>query len=84
MNPIAACWACIIKDPTALRRFHGWATILWIGVTVVTTLVIDGNTAERFLVWVSCYANVMGHWSAWQASRVEVRQEEINDEQEPS
>jgi hypothetical protein len=29
-----------------------------------------------FLVFISVYAVVTGHWSTWQASRVEVRQED--------
>jgi hypothetical protein len=33
-----------------------------------------------YLVGLSVYAVVTGHWSSWQASRVEVRQDEaIND-----
>lgn len=31
-----------------------------------------------FLVFVSIYANVMGHWSSWQAARVEVRQDDAS------
>jgi hypothetical protein len=30
-----------------------------------------------FLVFVSVYANVAGHWSSWQASRIEVKAEEV-------
>ena len=33
-----------------------------------------------FLVFVSIYANVAGHWSSWQAVKVEVKQEEAEQE----
>jgi len=31
-------------------------------------------------VFVSIYANVAGHWSSWQAVKVEVKQEEAEQE----
>jgi len=32
-----------------------------------------------YLVFLSVYAVVTGHWASWQAARVEVRQEQDND-----
>lgn len=49
-------------------------TCVWI------VLILPGVTLWRdsvpFLVAVSIYANVMGHGSSWQSSRVEVKQDE--------
>jgi len=35
-----------------------------------------------FVTFLSLYAIVTGHWSSWQASRVEVKQEQDADVQE--
>ena len=56
------------------RRVHGWATIGWLVLAVPA--VVWWRNSLPFLVFVSVYANVAGHWSSWQASRVEVKQEE--------
>ena len=58
----------------ALRRFHGAATVFW--VLMVVPSVLWWRTSVPYLVMLSVYAVVMGHWSSWQSSRVEVRQEE--------
>jgi hypothetical protein len=52
-----------------LRRFHLVATIMWLALVVPTVLWWKDS-----ILWVgliSCYANAVGHWSAWQASRAE-------------
>lgn len=33
-----------------------------------------------FLVIISVWANIAGHWSAWQASRVEVKEDKRNSD----
>lgn len=68
MNPAKTLsrWA---DDPDRLRAFHGWATIVWATVGVPLTLLWP-----RSVLWValmSVWANVVGHWGAWQASRAE-------------
>ncbi len=65
--------------PEFLRFFHGVMTLLWavlIPITVFTGL-------KGSIVWIalmSVWANFVGHFSSWQAARVEVRQEEIVEE----
>lgn len=71
-------------DAAAQRRIHLWATIFWAGVTVPACLLIvvyrDHEAAAIWtLVWitfVSHYANFVGHWGAFQAAKVEVKQDE--------
>lgn len=71
-------------DATAQRKIHGWATVGWAVITVPACVLIvvfrDHPAAAIWtLVWitlVSHYANVVGHWSAYQAVRVEVKQDE--------
>lgn len=70
-------------DPTLLRSIHGWATIFWLAnfpPVIAFYLLVPNETFQNFcllyLAIVSVYANVAGEWSAWQASRVEVVQQE--------
>jgi len=44
---------------------------------VPITLVTGLKSSIPFLVGVSIYANIVGHWSSWQAARVEVKQDEV-------
>jgi hypothetical protein len=61
--------------PAFLKAFHGWLTLIWgvlIPITVFTSL-------KGSIIWISLmsvWANFVGHFSSWQATRVEVRQEE--------
>lgn len=60
----------------ALQRFNLIATFMWIAVVPVT-LESSLKTSVTFLVFISIYANIVGHFSSYAAGRVEVRQEEI-------
>lgn len=65
--------------PEMLQRFHGWATILWF---VASTPLAISSLAQQvqFVTWLSLYAVVTGHWSSWQAARVETKQDaELED-----
>jgi hypothetical protein len=66
------------QDATTLRRVHGYATLAWLALAVPA--VLWWRHSVPFLVFVSVYANVTGHWSSWQASRVEVKQEEAMED----
>lgn len=61
--------------PEFLRAFHGWCTLFWIPFTVLSGVVgwVDSN---KFISYMSMIALFLGSFSAWQASRVEVRQDE--------
>lgn len=65
--------------PEVLRAFHGWMTVAWgllIPITVVTGL-------KGSIIWIalmSVWANFVGHFSSWQAARVEVKQDEQVEE----
>lgn len=73
MNVLTRCLgAC--STPVALRRIHGWATLVWLVATAPICIWLRDSLP--FLVFISVYAVVTGHWSSWQAARVEVRQEE--------
>jgi hypothetical protein len=58
-----------------MRRVNGWLTILWL-VMIPVSLATGWVKSVVFVSALSLWALVAGHWSAWQASRVEVKQEE--------
>lgn len=67
-----------LTSATFLRGVHGWLTLLWIVLVIPGVLL--WKSSIPFLVGVSIYANIMGHWSSWQAARVECKQDEAAEE----
>jgi len=71
---IRSLWASIEGDPVFMRRLNGWLTIAWFVASIPICIFLADSVP--FLVFVSVYAVVTGHLSAWQAARVEVKQDE--------
>lgn len=73
-------WGRISNDPLFLQHFNGWATVFWFWnfplVIGLYSFLPDvwQQVSLLYLAVVSVYANFVGHISAWQSSRVEVRQ----------
>jgi hypothetical protein len=63
-----------------MRKINGWATIIWF--IAAFPICIWLSESVPFLVFISVYAVVTGHLSTWQASRVEVLQQEQAEQQE--
>ena len=88
MNVLKSLWASVQDDPSLMRKVNGWAVWFWLAnfPPVIVVYVFAPETWKQasilYLALVSIYANVSGHWSAWQAARVEVRQEEDADVQD--
>lgn len=57
-----------------MRRLHGWLTVTWFVAAFPIMYFWSENIT--FLVFVSVYAVVTGHWSSFQAARVEVKQDQ--------
>jgi len=57
-----------------MRRVNGWLTIFWIAMIPVS-IVTHWVSSVTYVAALSLWALVSGHWSAWQAARVEVKQE---------
>jgi len=74
MRMARSLWAMVQGDPVFMRRVNGWLAVLWL--VAAPPICIWWSSSVPFLVFVSVYAVVTGHWAAWQAARVEVRQEE--------
>jgi hypothetical protein len=79
MEVVVGRFTALFGRPEFLRSFHGWLTLLWgllIPITVFTGL-------KGSIVWIalmSVWANFVGHFSSWQAARVEVKQDEQIDD----
>jgi hypothetical protein len=59
-----------VKDPKKAGRFHMWATIFFL-VQIPIALLTGLKESVPYLVFLSLWALVGAHWSAWQATRAE-------------
>jgi hypothetical protein len=73
MGPIKSLWASVQGDPVFMRRVNGWLTIFWIAMIPIS-LATGWVKSVVYVSALSLWALVSGHWSAWQAARVEVNQ----------
>lgn len=63
-----------ISEPGFLRAFHGWCTAFWLPFTALA-YVLGWLQSVVFVSLVSMIALFLGSFSAWQASRTEVKQD---------
>ena len=81
MNVIKSLWASIQGDPVFMRRVNGWLTIFWI-LMIPVSIATGWISSVTYVAALSLWALVSGHWSAWQAARVEVAQAEEEKKRE--
>jgi hypothetical protein len=82
MNVVKTIWASVQGDPVFMRRVNGWLAVFWI-VMIPVSMWQGWLNSVVYVSALSLWALVSGHWSAWQAARVEVRQhEEAQEAQE--
>jgi hypothetical protein len=72
---IKSLWASVQGDPVFMRRVNGWLTIVWL-LMIPISLETGWVKSVTYVSALSLWALVSGHWSAWQAARVEVNQAE--------
>ena len=75
MNVIKSLWASVQGDPVFMRKVNGWLTIFWI-IMIPVAIFTGWISSVPFISALSLWALVSGHWAAWQAARVEVKQDE--------
>lgn len=75
MGPIKSLWASVQGDPVFMRKVNGWLAIFWIAMIPIS-MVFGWLNSVVYVSALSLWALVSGHWSAWQAARVEVKQQE--------
>lgn len=61
--------------PAFLKAFHGWLTLVW-GILIPITVFTGLKSSIIWISLMSVWANFVGHFSSWQATRVEVKQED--------
>jgi hypothetical protein len=74
MNITKSLWASVQGDPAFMRRVNGWFTVFWIAMIPVS-FAMHWLSSVVYVSALSLWALVAGHWSSWQAARVEVEQE---------
>src|SRR5579859_4592051 len=73
-NLARSIWASVQGDPVFMRRVNGWFTVFWIAMIPVS-LAMGWLKSVTYVSALSLWALVSGHWSTWQAARVEVTQQ---------
>lgn len=61
--------------PEFLQSFHGWGTVFWF-ILWGAAAFFGWLKQVQFVSHISMIALILGSWSAWQATRVEVKQDE--------
>jgi hypothetical protein len=57
-----------------MRRLNGWLAVFWV-VMIPVSIFTGWIHSVAYVSALSLWALVSGHWSAWEASRVEVEQQ---------
>lgn len=81
MSVIKSLWASVQGDPLFMRRVNGWLTVVWI-MMIPVSIATGWIHSVAYISALSLWALVSGHWSAWQAARVEVEQQREQRERE--
>ena len=72
---VSSLWASVQGDAVFMRRVNGWLTMFWL-VMIPISLAAGWVKSVVYVSALSLWALVSGHWSAWQAARVEVAQQQ--------
>jgi uncharacterized membrane protein len=81
VNAIRSLWASVQGDPVFMRRLNGWLTLFWISMIPIS-YELGWLKSVVYVSALSLWALVSGHWSTWQAARVEVTQKEEKEKLE--
>lgn len=74
---IKTLFASVVSNPKVMVKLNGWATIFWI-VMIPVSIVFHWLSLVEYVSALSLWALVSGHLSAWQAARVEVKQDKAD------
>jgi hypothetical protein len=75
MGTMKSLWASVQGDPVFMRRVNGWLTMFWLAMIPIS-LATGWVNSVTYVSALSLWALVSGHWSGWQAARVEVHQQQ--------
>ena len=68
-----------LDSPTFLRKFSGWEAIFWLFASI--PICIFWADILQVVTWLSVYAILRTALSNWQSSRMEEKQQKVEDEQ---
>jgi hypothetical protein len=74
MSLVKSLWGSVQGDPVFMRRVNGWLTLFWVAMIPVS-FELGWLKSVAYVSALSLWALVAGHWSTWQAARVEVTQQ---------
>jgi len=74
-NLVRSLWKSVQGDPAFMRRVNGWLTIFWV-LMIPVSIITGWISSVTYVAALSIWALVAGHWSTWQAARVEVTQQQ--------
>ncbi len=83
MSTAKGLWASVQGDPAFMRRVNGWLTLFWVAMIPVS-YELGWLKSVAYVSALSLWALVAGHWSTWQAARVEVTQQKEMEKLEES
>ena len=72
-------WALVQGNPVFMRRVNGFLTLFWMAMIPIS-YALGWLSSVTYVSALSLWALVSGHWSTWQAARVEVTQQKEIDE----
>ena len=78
---VKSLWSSIQGDAVFMQRVNGWLTIFWIAMIPIS-IATGWISSVTYVASLSLWALVSGHWSAWQAARVEVAQKKEEERRE--
>jgi hypothetical protein len=79
MGVAKSLWAAVQGDPVFMRRVNGWLALFWVAMIPIS-YEFGWLSSVTYVSALSLWALVSGHWSTWQAARVEVTQQKELDE----
>ena len=71
-----------LDDPILMQKFNGWMVAFWI-IMIPISIFTGWVSSVTYVSALSIWALVSSHLSAWQAARVEVKQDK-QDSNSPS
>jgi hypothetical protein len=81
MNTLRSLWASAQADPVFMRRLNGWLTLFWL-LMIPVSIWTHWISSVTYVAALTLWGLVSGHWSAWQAARVEVNQQAQDERHE--
>lgn len=79
MNVVRSLWEAVQGDPAFMRRVNGWLTLFWVAMIPVSWA-LGWLHSVTYVSALALWGLVSGHWSTWQAARVEVAHERAQQE----